>query len=166
MPAQVPDSPRPQPGAPRRLPAVPVPGRRESLPSWMNRLCLAYEVRGPDIITALGLSTRGEMRPTTAGLALSTPSIEALGAATGFSEQAIGKMLLSRFTATALPNLPRPPYGHPGALMTWSAGAWALRRHSNLPPVSGPERPLATGVEAALELRLPGPCDLPVQPLP
>ncbi|MEV7089559.1 TniQ family protein [Streptomyces sp. NPDC093085] len=150
MLAQVPDSLRLRPGAPRRLPAVPVPGRRESLPSWMNRLCLAYEVRGPDIIPALGLSTRGEMRPTTAGLALSTPSIEALGAATGFSERAIGKMLLSRFTATALPNLPRPPYGRPGALMSWAAGAWALRRHSNFCP-----RCLARDGRWRLEWKLP-----------
>ncbi|QIJ63921.1 hypothetical protein G7Z13_19350 [Streptomyces sp. JB150] len=40
-------------------------------------------------------------------------------------------MLLSRFAATALPNLPSPPYLHPGVLTAWAVGAWALRRHSN-----------------------------------
>ncbi|MFD0064149.1 TniQ family protein [Streptomyces sp. NPDC056690] len=134
MPAPVPDSPRLRPRAPRRLPAVPVPGTRESLSSWINRLCLAYEVRGSDIIAALGLNAHREVRPSTTGLALSPPSVEALGAPTGLSQQAIGGMLLSRFTATALANLPRPPYTQ-RVLPTWSTGAWVLRHHANFCPL-------------------------------
>ncbi|MFE4612683.1 TniQ family protein [Streptomyces niveus] len=43
-------------------------------------------------------------------------------------------MLLSRFAATALPNLLSPPYERQGELTAWTAGAWILRRHSNFCP--------------------------------
>ncbi|MFE0448145.1 TniQ family protein [Streptomyces fungicidicus] len=120
--------------APRRLPAVPVPGTRESLPSWISRIALAYGIHQSDVLQALGLSTRGEMRPTTAGLALSPCSVPAIHRATGIAAETISGMLLSRFAATALPNLPSPPYLRPGVLTAWAVGAWVLRRHSNFCP--------------------------------
>ncbi|MFJ8097550.1 TniQ family protein [Streptomyces griseofuscus] len=136
--------------APRRLPATPLPGTRESLPSWINRIGLLYGIRQPDLLAALGFTARGEMRPTTAGLGLAPSSAAALAAATGVPAEAIGNMLLSRFAATALPNVPSAPYRHPGALTAWSAGAWVLRRHSNFCP-----KCLAQDGQWRLEWRLP-----------
>ncbi|WP_405842598.1 TniQ family protein [Streptomyces sp. NBC_01518] len=150
----IPDSdvrpPAPLAGAPRRLPAVPLPGNRESLPSWINRIGLFYGIHQPDILAALGLAARGEMRPTTAGLGLAPASADALGAATGVPAETIGGMLLSRFAATALPNIPSAPYRRPGELTAWSAGAWALRRHSNFCP-----KCLAQDGQWRLEWKLP-----------
>lgn len=142
--------PIPQVGAPRRLPVVPLPGTWESLPSWINRIGLLYGIRRPDILTALGLTAKGEMRPTTAGLALAPPAVDALSAATGVPAETIGGMLLSRFAATALPNLPPPPYLHPGSLTAWAVGAWVFRRHSNFCP-----RCLARNGQWRLEWKLP-----------
>ncbi|UQA34765.1 TniQ family protein [Streptomyces sp. HNA39] len=129
---------------------MPQPGTRESLPSWINRIGLLYGIRQPDILGALGLTARGEMRPTTAGLGLAPSSTETLAAATGVPPETIDGMLLSRFTATALPNLPSAPYRSPGALTAWSAGAWVLRRHSNFCP-----KCLARDGQWRLEWKLP-----------
>ncbi|MFJ4617362.1 TniQ family protein [Streptomyces sp. NPDC088812] len=135
----MPAPPRPLPsptstaGTPRRLPAVPLPGTRESLPSWINRIALAYQIRQQDTLESLGVSA-AEIRKGAAGLALAPSAVEAISAATGVSPEEIGDILLSRFAATALPNLPLPPYKRPSALTGWSMGAWVLRRHSNFCP--------------------------------
>ncbi|MFI7392049.1 TniQ family protein [Streptomyces tendae] len=121
-------------GAPRRLPSVPLPEARESLPSWVNRIGLAYGVRSPDLRAALGLTDPSDMKAWISGLDLTTSAIGALSSATGVCGEAIRTMLLSRFTATALPNLPRAPYGAPGKLTAWTVGAWVLRQHSNFCP--------------------------------
>ncbi|MCX4824774.1 TniQ family protein [Streptomyces sp. NBC_01142] len=142
--------PAPQVGVPRRLPAVPLPGARESLPSWINRIGLLYGIHQPDILACLGLAVRGEMRPTTAGLALAPSSLDTLSAATGVPAETIGGMLLSRFAATALPNLPSPPFQHRGDLTAWVVGAWVLRRHSNFCP-----KCLARDGQWRLEWKLP-----------
>ncbi|MEU9426261.1 TniQ family protein [Streptomyces sp. NPDC048342] len=151
----MPASPRPLPsptsttGTPRRLPAVPLPGPRESLPSWINRIALAYQIRKQDTLEALGVSA-SEMRMAATGLPLAPSSVEALSAATGVSPEAIGDMLLSRFAATALPNLPLPPHKRQSAITGWSMGAWVLRRHSNFCP-----RCLAGDGRWRLEWKLP-----------
>ncbi|WP_430727353.1 TniQ family protein [Streptomyces beigongshangae] len=106
--------PTPQAGAPRRLPAVPLPGTRESLPSWINRIGLLYAIRQPDTLACLELTARGEMRPTTAGLGLAPSTADTLSAATGVPAETLSGMLLSRFADTALPNLPPAPYRRPG----------------------------------------------------
>ncbi|MBO0512972.1 TniQ family protein [Streptomyces beijiangensis] len=111
-----------------------MPGERESLSSWINRIGLLYEIRQPDLLACLGLTAQGEMRPTTAGLGLASSSLDALSVAAGVPVETIGGMLLSRFAATALPNLPPPPFRHGGDLTAWAAGAWVLRRHSNFCP--------------------------------
>ncbi|MGA5275448.1 TniQ family protein [Streptomyces cellulosae] len=126
-------SPAPTAATPRRLPAVPLPGPGESLPSWINRIALAYQIRKQDTLQALGVSA-SQMRMAAAGLHLAPSAVKALSAATGVSPEGIGDMLLSRFAATALPNLPLPPYKRQSAFTGWSMGAWVLRRHSNFCP--------------------------------
>ncbi|MEU4494215.1 TniQ family protein [Streptomyces sp. NPDC023998] len=137
--------PAPQVGAPRRLPVVPLTGTRESLPSWINRIGLLYGVRQPDILACLGLTARGEIRPATAGLALAPSSLNALSAATGVSAETIGGMLLSRFAATALPNLPSPPYLRPLAAVRTLRDADDRARDAGQEPGRRERRPPRRG---------------------
>ncbi|WP_407565910.1 TniQ family protein [Streptomyces sp. 184] len=119
---------------PRRLPAVPLPEAQESLTSWINRIGIAYQLHRPDLLGALGLTSRGEMTVETANLDLSAPSKQAISTATGVPVKMIEALLLSRFKTTALPNLPPAPYTSHSVLMPWSIGSWVLRRHSNFCP--------------------------------
>lgn len=136
--------------APRRLPCVSLPGRRESLPSWVNRIGLGYQIRGLGLRTVLGLSDQAQMNPASVALDLPEQAVAALAAATGVPGETIRGMLLSRFTDTALPHLPRAPYRKQGALTAWASGAWVLRRHANFCPNC-----LAADGQWRLEWKLP-----------